>query len=327
MEVLYPGYVIVPSQKRNVVLADNSGVQPNNVGHVMRTNYHTVGDTAFNTESLSGFLLNSLSAYLLKDGFYQEVKRLYRNDLMPVKDEEEDYMRSGRLSEAKLQKISRDTSMQLLFSLDRLLTKTITNVSYTGDYYRATRDVWVNSVLRIYDLQNDTLICQFQYNDSLFWEKFSTSSYHAIKQLPEMADVLPEVADVVAEHISKFLGPHWETAEREYFCTGSYRMNLAADLVRRKSLDEAAALWQMEYNKSLFRTKYRSAINMMFYEEVKGNPSEALVWGRRAEKAMNSTWSGGTIYDTELLKQWKKILEERVQEYEKLKIYFDGNLN
>lgn len=327
MDVLKPGYVVVPSQKSNIVIVDNTGIQPLDAGHIVKIGFKIVGDTAFNIEPLSGMLINSLNSYLSKEGFYQQISPLYRNELLPGKTGEDDYLRSARLSSSKIMEISRDTSIHLLFSIDRLLTKTTTNTYYTGETYTATRDVWVNSVWRIYDLDVDTLIAQFQYNDSLYWKKFSQNPYLVTKMLPEMEVVLPEIGDVIAEHLNKFLGPHWETEKREYFCTGSYRMTMAADLVRKDMIDNAAELWKAEFSKGFLRSKYRAAINMMFYEEVKGNPKEALAWEEKAEVAMLKCPVGGSDYDIELLALWKKTLEVRIKDFQKLKIYFDGNLN
>jgi len=327
MDVLKPGFVVVPSQKNNIVIVDNSGVQPRDAGHEVKIGFKTVADTTYNLEPLSGILINSLSAYLLKEGFYERISTIFRSDLLPGKYGEDDYLRSGRLSHAQIMDISRDTSVHMLFSMDRLLTKTSTNTYYNGDTYTATRDVWVNSVWRIYDLDSDTLIAQFQYNDSLYWQKYSQNPYLVTKSLPEMEVVLPEIGDVVAEHLNKFLGPHWVTEKREYFCTGSFRMKMAADLVRKNLIDDAAKLWETEFLKGIFRSKYRAAINLMFYEEVKGNPKEALLWEDKAEEALLNCPMGGADYDIALLAQWKKVLEDRIKEVQKLKIYFDGNLN
>jgi len=308
-------------------MADNSGVQPRDAGHLVKVGFKTIGDTAFNTEPLSGMLISSLSHYLLKEGFYQQVRLISRNDLLPVKTGQDDFQHSAKLSNDQILEISRDTSVHLLFSLDRLLTRTSTNTYYTGEYYAATRDVWINTVWRIYDLDVDTLVAQFQYNDSLYWEKFSINAYLVTKLLPEMEEVLPEIGDVLAEHLNKFMGPHWETEKREYFSTGGYRMKMAADLVRNEWIDQAAELWKVEYAKGLFRSKYRAAINMMFYEEVKGHPWKALEWEAKAEEALTKCPIGGSDDDISLLVLWKKTLEDRVKDYETLKIYFDGNLN
>jgi hypothetical protein len=264
---------------------------------------------------------------LHKEGFYQQIHSIFREDMRPYKTGEDDFQRSARLSNAKINEISKDTSVHLLFSLDRLLTKTTTNTYFTGETYAATRDVWINTVWRIYDLDVDTVVAQFQYNDSLYWIKYSSNPSLVTKLLPEMETVLPEIGDVVAEHLNKFMGPHWETEKREYFCSGGYRMKLAADLVRKDQLDGAAELWKVECEKGIFRSKYRAAINMMFFEEVKGNPVEALKWEEKAEMSIENCPIGGSDYDIALLAQWKNVLSDRIKDFQKLKIYFDGNLN
>jgi len=327
MDVLMPGYIVVPSQKSNIVVVDNSAVQPERAGHKVKVSFKSVGDTAFTTEPLSGYLISSLNNYLLKEGFYKQITPMFRAEVLPGKNGEDDYLRSARLSNAQLIELSKDTSVHLLFSLDRLLTKTTTNTYYSGETYVATRDVWVNSVWRIYDLDADTLIAQFQYNDSLYWQKFNSNPYLVTKQLPKMVDVLPEIGDVVAEHLNKFMGPHWVTETREYFSTGSYRMKMAADLVRKERIGPAAELWAVEFEKGFMRTKYRAAINMMLYEEVMGNPVKALEWVGKAAEAMQNCPIEASDYDKDLLLRSQRKLKDRIEEFEKLKIYFDGTLN
>jgi hypothetical protein len=306
---------------------DNTGIQPIDAGHQVKVGFKVVGDTSFNTEPLSGYLMNSLSNYLLKEGFYKQVRLVGRTDIRPWKSGEDDFLRSARLSNSKIAEISKDTGSHLLFSLDRLLTKSVTNTYHAEEAFAATRDVWVNTVWRVYDLDADTLIAQFQYTDSLYWMKYNVNAYLAAKQLPEMARVLPEIGDVVAENLSPFMGPHWVTEKRDYFCSGSYRLTMAADFVRRDLVDQAAELWKTEYEKGWFRNRYRAAINMMFFEELKGNPEKALQWLAKAEKAMELSPTGASDYDVHLLASWKGLLKDRLEEFQKLKIYFDGNLN
>jgi hypothetical protein len=327
MDVLKPGYVVVPSQKSNLILVDNTGVQPRDVGHAVKMNFKYVGDTAFSTEALSGLLVHSLSQYLLKEGFYRNILPVGRKELPTPKDGEEDFQRSSRLSNKDIAGWSRDTSAHLLVSLDRLLTKTTTNTYFGGDFFVATRDVWVNTVWRVYDLDADTVVAQFQYNDSLFWRKMGSNALMATEQLPTLEEVLPEIGDVVAENVHVFLGPHWETVKREYFCSGSYRMTMAADLVRKEELAQAAELWKLEYAKGQFRSKYRAAINMMLFEEAMGRPVQALEWVTKAEDAIRQCPIGGADYDIDLLARSKMDLQVRLKEFQKLKIYFDGNLN
>jgi hypothetical protein len=327
MDVLKPGYVVAPADKNSLLLVDNTGVQDSSYGHEVRRNDDFVKDTAFNTEPLSGYFLGSVADYLLQGDFYKKVQIVSREDLKPGKTEKMDFVHAAPLKSSQLRALSKNMDADLLFSLDRLFAHTVTEVHSVDNLFCGVRQVHVNTVWRVFDLKTDTVMFQFQYSDSLFWQKYGYSPESVLKALPKFDSTLREIGDVVAEHVSKCLGPHWESVQRKYYCVGGYRMMLAADQVRAQNMRGAADLWQKEYKKGFGRSVYRAAMNMMLYEEFAGHPKEALMWGDKAKESIESCPFGATSYDTAFLTEWTETLQERVIDYQKLKIYFDDHLN
>jgi hypothetical protein len=327
MEVLMPAYVMAPPGMDRVLIADHSCAQPDYLGHKLMIRNVVVGDTTFCTDSLSEKIVESIVFYLGKADFYHSFEVLHRDSVYKKSDDEMDCVRSVPLTSEERGVLTKGQDADLLFSLDRVLVQTVTNVHPYGTLFRSTRDVRVNTVWRVYDIKADTLISQFQYSDSLYWERFGQNVRRALAQLPEPASTIGEIGDVVAENISKCLGPYWEKVKWEYYTTGSYRMKIAADLVHNESMKEAAALWQIQYKKGRGKSVFRAAVNMMMSEVFFGRPLEALNWGIRAKSYVAEHPSYASEYDRQLLKFYMEEIQTRLMEQEKLKIYFGGNLN
>lgn len=327
MEVLRPGYVVVPSDKSKVILVDRSMPQNPSYGHAVLDNFVYKKDTAFITDSLSGFLINSVANDLQQEGFFKNI-RIHDNQKNSYKSSaNESFQHSYPLTTEQIKEIGTSNKVDLIISLDDLTVQSKTNVQPCDFLFRATRDVSINTVWRVYDASSDTLISQFQHRDSLYWQAFQPLPEKALESLPVFEGSLPEIGDVAAENISRILGPYWEQETRYYFCAGSYRMKYAADCIRSEDWKGASALWLQEYDKGFGRSVYRAAMNMMLYYEIQGDIDQALVWSKKTEQAMIHPLFGVSSFDLSLFQNWKEAIQARSLEYEKLKVYFNGKID
>jgi len=326
MEVLRPGKLVVTSDKNDAILVDNSFPQNPSYGHVVLDNFVYKKDTTFITDSLSTFLMRSIADDLLQEGFFKNVRINPKARIKSEDSEKDKFLRADPLSTEQIRALVTSNDVDLIISLDHLTVMSKTNVHPFDYIFRATRDVSISSIWRIYDASNDRLVDQFQYRDSLYWQTFGSLPANALQYLPVPEETFPEIAEVMAKNISRFLGPYWEQVDRFYFCTGSYRMKYASDCIRNEDWKGAAALWLEEYNKGFGRSVYRAAMNMMLYHEVQGDMNEAMEWGRKTEQTIDCSHFGASSFDLELLKNWLETLQMRSIESEKLKIYFNGNL-
>ena len=328
MDVLRAGAFITPSDKSSILFVDNSGRQPEWFGHKLQLNYKYSRDTVFNTDSLSDFVLRSVSKQVLNKGFFSTVKICGRQDNKFRCNMNDKFLDATLLTPMQVTSLSDSAHVDILVSLDRMVIQSKTNIKPFNYLFMATRDVSLNTVWRIFDVKADTLLTQFQYNDSLYWEKYSTKSFDAVKnELPKLEERLPEIAEVLGERISPILSPHWESVSRPYFSSGSYRMLHAVDCIRQDDWEGAAILWKDEFDKGFGKSVYHAAMNMILYAEYLQNPNEALVWCEKAEKAMKDRSSRVTVYDRWLLESWKQILKVRSAEFEMLKIYLNDPKN
>lgn len=328
MEVLEPAEIATPFWLKNILVVDNSGIQPKNVGHSYAQNYKMMKDTAFDTEPLASKVVEKFGDQLLNSGFYQHVEIKTKQDWPFEKNRKVDYLYSAPLSKRQVERFSEDSSRQLLLSLDALRVLSITHSLMSPEVLtRSTRDVWLSTVWRLYDLTSDTLMTKIEFSDSLYWYRDDPVGVRGESKLPPFEQVIPEMATVLAEKMIKKVEYVWVPVTREYFYTGSLRMRDAADWFAADSMERAAALWEEEFDKAHFRTKYRAAMNMMLYYEVLGKPELSLDWADKATKAMKSSPIGSTYLDEAYLTRWIYLLKERSRVQHKLKIYMQEKPN
>jgi len=325
MDILHPGGYTNFTQGSTVILVDNAAVQPANIGHIMSQDFIYKNDNVFSTESLSQDLLKSLSIKMTCENFYKQIQVSQNIENKLKKNATKSFLRATPLSKEQVKVLGNSSKSDVLISLDRLFVYSITNAQPYDDLVRATRDVIVNTVWRVYDLKADTLLKQFQLKDSLYWESFSPYSELALRALPVFKESLPEISDVVASHTSTLLGPYWESVERNYFCSGSFRMKVASDCLRSENWDKAAEYWHLEIQKGSGKSVYRAAMNLMLYFEFIGDSDTALLWAEKAGTYMSKNHSKVNPIDVELLKRWSVVLQKRSMENKMLKALFVEN--
>jgi len=322
MDVLHPANFNTTSDKSAILLLDNSGIQPSTVGHTLYGNSVYKQDTAFETELASGFLLDAVAGNLSKEGYYDKIEVCKRNENQFRK--EVDFLIPSKLSSDQVKVLGDSLNVDLLVSLDRIVIQSRTNVEPYNLFFRSTRDVSVNTVWRVFDLKSDSLLTEFQYNDSLYWEKGAENPLWALAALPNLQDVQPEIGEVVGEHVYRLFSPWWESINRYYYTSGGFRMKYAVDCIRQKDWEGAATLWREEFEKGFGKSVYRSAMNMMLYCELSGNPKEALVWANKAVQKMNTFQFGVPSTDQYIWAYWVASLKQRVVDVEKLERYFNS---
>jgi hypothetical protein len=284
------------------------------------------------TEPLSGVLLENLSGRISEAGFFQTSQAWGRSRVSPFRKATASFFRPRKLTQDLVRSMGDSSHTDVLVSLDHLALQTKTKLQLVDfPQFRATRDVAFNSFWTVFDVKADTMLVQFQCTDSLYWERYSAVPMRALALLPKTGDQLSEIGEVLARKVVKNLSPYWETVERPYFTSGSYRMKFAADRLRQKDWEGAAELWRTEYEKGWGKSVYRAAMNMMLYCEYMGNPAEALEWSLSVQKAVGklpfAAVMGFTSYERWLFHTWVEALKIRSRETDQLNLYLGGQEN
>jgi len=327
MDVLRPAFHMSPTDNKSFLLVDNSGLQPANFAHTYLEKGVFLRDTTFDTDTLSSLILESISKKVSDQRFYDQVGVSKREDVRFRKVGSRDFTEASLLNSTQIHELSDSMKVDFLVSLDQMILQTRTNMSSNAYISTATRDVKVFTAWSAYDVKADSLLYQFQYIDSLYWENYAANPKTASTDLPKMESTLPEIADVLAEKLAMIVSPYWEKVNRAYYSTGSVRMKYAVDCMRNDDWEGAAALWRDEFNYGFGRSVYRAALNMMLYEEYMHTPDDALSWVDKVEKAMKNCIIGANDIDIWYFGKLKELLNVRSVEYAKLKRYFEHNQN
>ncbi|MDP4276404.1 MAG: DUF6340 family protein [Bacteroidota bacterium] len=333
MDILRPGYKATPIGKSGLLMVDNAGSQPADYGHICKgfvsSNLDSAISLNYHTDTLAPLILTYLSGRLAKEGYYDTITVASKRWFRPAKTGSLDFLRTEPLNNEQKNALRDSSRAPLWLSLDRLLVQTKTsNKPYSG-YSLVTRDVVVRTVWRLIDARADTLCLAFQHNDTLFWDKAGEDTQMALDEMPDFSETLPEMADYVAERIAPIVGPYWETVERFYYISGSYRLKDAVDYLNKNNWDTAAEIWKQEYAKgfALGCGRFRAAMNLILYYERAGIPDLAMDWCNKAEMAYKKSILKPSTYEIHVLMAWKKALQGRVEEFKKLKIFYNGNLD
>jgi len=320
MDVLRPAFHMPPTDNKSFLLVDNSGLQPANFAHSYLEKGVFLRDTTFDTDTLSTLLLESISKKVSEQHFYDQVAVSKREEIPFRKVGSKDFTEVSLLNTSQIHELSDSLKVDFLVSLDQIILQSKTNISSNAYLSAATRDVKVYTAWSAYDVKADSLLYQFQYKDSIYWENFAANPQTASLDLPKMESALPEIADVLAEKLAMIVSPYWENVNRAYYSTGSVRMKYAVDCMRNDDWEGAATLWRDEFDHGFGRSVYRAALNLMLYEEYKHTPDDALGWVDRVDKAMKNCIIGATEIDLWYFGKLKEFLTVRSVEYAKLKI-------
>ena len=150
--------------------------------------------------------------------------------------------------------------------------------------HQAAIDLKVYSFINVYTDRRSEPILKYVAQDSIFWDSYGNTSENAIASLVSKNVVIKEGSAFAGTLPVAYLIPHWKTANRTLFNSGSVHMRDAAHLARSNEWDEAYELWYKEYEGSKNKKrKMWCANNIAVYYEMKDEISKSLEWAKIAE--------------------------------------------
>lgn len=299
LEVLKPGLLVLPNWMTNVVVLNRTS---------------KTDSDSFNTEVFANSILKSLTKTMKESGQYVFVRIGDASEFrLPNPNE--------RVGGAFLadQSLMNPTS-HVLITLDQLSFE-VKQLDPFGTYqaHVSIGQVSFNSSWTVYNLIQDTTMFRFRIEDDL---EFQTT-----KQIKHIDSIFSDVADYVADVVAKNLNFRWESSNRNFYYSGSLRMRAAAEWFVLDSFKQASDLWQTEFEKGHFKSKYRAALNQVLYMDMLGKQDSAIFWLKKAEDAMEKSLFGVNSYDITMVLWWKEWFSKRQVETDKLKIYFETKTN
>lgn len=279
LDVLRPAKVNFALDATNLLMVNNTVIQPSNYGH--KTNFlneKEVNETV-RTDSLALYCVSALNEELETKNFFSSVQ-LMPNSIHAGSE----FLTSNRLPTDSVKNLCKATGASVILSLDNIKV----NDDLT-EYFIPERSSYLYSLeAKVetswsvhYPTNSDTSSIRFR--DTLYWESESYNKQEAITQLPKREDALIDAAlETGRKSVNRFI-PYWEKVDR-YFCNPSNKlMKRGMDSVYVKNWKSAIEIWDIAFTKNKGTSiKGQAAHNIAVGYEIDGNIDKALEYALKA---------------------------------------------
>jgi len=315
IDVQEPAPVTLPVSAQNVLILDNTTVQPKNYGI----------NRAFNGQSLPTDYPLSLDstvwsatdeiAGVLSDSHFFNTIAVYKEPL-GLKTE---WLSVNALSSEEQSDFYDNENYDALLVIDRLLFSVNENVKKMQSYSYSDQtagfvDLRIDGVLTcsMYFHGKEKPLTTFSVSDSLFVKSIiEGDSITFFKGIPEY--VLHELSRQLGDQAAKRFIPTWNTVERILFTNYSARMQEATGYAANRKWANAESIWNTELEK---RTKpldkAKISFNLAIANEMQDKLDSALEWAQKAKGLLNGK-QYDDLQETDLVNKYISELGRRIQ--------------
>ncbi len=311
LDVLRPAKVTFSPEVKNVLIVNNSVVQPADFGHKTELIREKTRNVSVRTDSLALFALASLTEELRNREFFSDVALKEKS-----MNKSADFFFVKEISHDSVKALSKRYKVDAVISLNRIkVTDRIT------EYYIESERSYLAELNAVYETQwsihlpSDNKYTVATFRDTVFWESESYQRKKAIDGLPKREDALVDGALYAGQSTAKKLIPNWEKTDRYFFLTGNKYMKHAMDSVYVKNWQSAMENWQKITQKAYSNMlKAKASYNAAIAAEIMGDIDKAIDLTSRSldyfEKSVTTDYESYMLvvdHFDELLRRKKEI--------------------
>lgn len=321
IDIQKPAQVTLGAGIRNIAIVNNAVKQPDDVGHWMKTPKETEAIT-ISTDSSNIILVQALAQFMEEDGFFSTVT-LHEEPLR----EDNEFLVEKRLPSSVMNKIKRETNAELIISLDKIILTS----TYSVNIVNKKSVPWglsagIYAKLRAYTIDSNEEPREMILSDSVQWRGSWEGNYYS-EDIPSYEEAFKFIIVRAADKIAKALSPAWKSEERWYYSNAKTEMKLAATKASSGEWKEAAIIWgealEKENNEN---QKGKLASNIALANEMLDDIENAISWIDIALVHFNNAGKKDDSENVKLAKNYKKRLEKRLQDFEKLDVQLGANV-
>ena len=285
IDYMLPAEVSFPSSLKSVAIVNNMPTAPDNKLIVDEASKKDETEIARKTGYYNGdakIATEALAEALAHENYFNEVvicdSALRSNDM---------FARETTLSKSEVEELTASLNVDFLIALENVQIRTIRKIEFIPEwnFYLGTLDAKVYPTVKVYLPSRNGPMVTVSANDSIFWENSSNNMAGAGAGLINDKEMVAEASEFAGTIPVKHLLPHWKTASRYLFTSGSVNMRDAAVLVRENNWDEAIELWKQVYEKKKKgKQKMYAAYNIALGYEMKDSIHTAEDWALKAQK-------------------------------------------
>ena len=279
LDVLRPAKVEFDVNANNLLIVNNSVIQPQNYGHKTILANEKNLDILIPTDSLAIYCLSSLTEDLEGKDFFSSVQFLPNSV-----NKSTEFFRPDKLSDDSVRMLCKSNRANVILSLDNIKVNDDLN-----EYFMEDNATYLNSLEVKYETSwsirypNKPQIKTITYKDTLYWETESYSRRKAASEIPKRQDALIDGAlEVGHKCVNRFI-PYWEKVDRYFFSSGNKSMKKGLDSVYVKNWKSAIETWNSVYDKNTDALlQAHAANNIAIAYEISGDIDKALEFATKA---------------------------------------------
>ncbi len=271
-------------------------------------------DTVINNIQTIDTTLKALGELLYESGRYDIV--IPENRFL---DFEKNAFITKELSWEEAKMLCETYNTDAVLSIDHFKTRVMT--SYDKEEYfvpsmshfqtvsEAAIKVSFETVIRVYDPDNEKILSRMILRDTLIWSDIGTSAGEIFSRFTSIKEALAEVGIAAALEFSDQINPVWKRERRGYFATGDSNLKQADLLVKSGQWGAAIALWKETAEKSKSKSlKSKAEFNIALGYEMLGDIDSSILWALKSYETMYRT---NTYSYLEVLKRRKNEINNQ----------------
>ena len=271
LDILRPAKVEFAPHVENLLIVNNSKLQPADLGHTIHSYKGQVQEIGVQTDSIALFCLSVLTEEIEMTGFFASVDLLLNSI-----NYDQNFNSITPLQRTTVEELCNTYDVDAVLSLDHIAAKSDVSEHYNSDWFTA---VMANRYETLWSIHYPNKIgaTAVHFKDSLFWESESYNRARALEALPDRQDALIDGALMVGQNSAKRFVPYWEKSDRYFFDSNNKLMKQGMDSVYVKSWTGALENWEQVFNSTKnMKLRAEAANNMAIASEILGDYDKAL---------------------------------------------------
>lgn len=315
LDVLRPAKVEFNVDANNLLVVNNSVVQPPNYGHKTILLNDKNLDVIVPADSLAIYCLSSMNEEAENREFFSSTQLL-----LNTVNKSNEFFKTNKLTADTIRELCRRNRSNVILSLDNIKV----NDDLT-EYFMAENATYLNSLEVKFETTwslyypNKSQVKTIVFKDTLYWETESFNRKKALSDLPKRVDALIDGAlEVGRKSVNRFI-PYWEKVDRYFYSSENKLLKQGIDSVYVKNWKASIDIWTSAYdNSSNALIKAYTANNIAVAYEISGDVDKALEFATKSYYSFGKA-SIPDYYSLFRLTDYINELNQRKREIDTLK--------
>lgn len=314
LEVLEPAPITIPSKFENVIILNNTVVQPSSQSVFLQYQKEAIEDFPLDFDTATWVAIYSAADVLTESGFFENVD-IYTK---PTR-KDNDLLSQKVLEKSVLDDFFLDMDYDAIISVDRMIfsVNQVTKPIDKSESKKLKRTIINNATYGliscgVYTKDRPTPLTQFSVTDSLIFNSyFEGDSIGIFKTFPE--SIIRALSVSLAENVANKFIPTWSQVKRLLYNSEESRMREAHSYASSGDWDSALSIWSSlmeETEKPLKKAKLSSNVAVAF--EMKDLFEAAKAWAIQSEKYFKKNGSPDSSEDMQWIQSYILSLDNRI---------------